>query len=245
MMRRSTFLTVGAIFLGTSAVLYLLEYLIFGDIHFLTITLFSALAYLPLEVFIVVIVIERVLATREKQNVIQKLNMVLGGFFSEMGTDLVSKIHDYFGKDEDAHRRFLINLQWNHADFNRARASAHSLKMEIAPANTDLEILREFLKQKRSFLLSLLQNPNLLEHEQFTDLLWATTHVAEELEVRNLVALPSESDIQHIVFDIERMYGHLISQWLFYAEHLKEKYPYLYSLTVRTNPFLNPPIASK
>jgi hypothetical protein len=79
-LRRSTFLTIGAIFLGTSAILYLLDYFIFRDMHFLTITLFSSLAYLPLEVFIVVIVIERILAAREKQNVMEKLNMVLGGF---------------------------------------------------------------------------------------------------------------------------------------------------------------------
>jgi hypothetical protein len=64
MWKKSTGLALAAIFLGTSGLLYLLEYLIFGDIHFLTITLFSALAYLPLEVFIVVVLIERTLAFR-------------------------------------------------------------------------------------------------------------------------------------------------------------------------------------
>jgi hypothetical protein len=214
-------------------------------VHFLTITLFSSLAYLPLEVFIVVVVIERILAAREKQNMMEKLNMVVGGFFSELGTSLINKIHDHFGKDEDSHRRFRINLQWTHADFNRSRALTKDLKIRNTPTNADLEALREFLKEKRSFLLSLLQNSNLLEHDQFTDLLWATTHVSEELEARNTAANLSETDIEHVVIDMERMYGHLIARWLSYAEHLKEKYPYLYSLTVRTNPFLNQPPTMK
>jgi hypothetical protein len=242
-LRKPTILFIGAIFLGTSGLLYVLEFLIFRDMHFLTITLFSSLAYLPLEVFIVVIMIEQSLASRDKRNLMQKLNMVVGGFYSELGTELIRNIHDYFGADEATHEHFRINANWNHIEFNNARKFAHDLRIKVKPTNTDLESLKEFLKQKRAFILSLLQNPALLEHDQFTDLLWATTHVSEELEARtSFINLP-EADLKHIMFDIEQMYGHLIAQWLSYAEHLKEKYRYLFSFTVRVNPFLNKPSA--
>jgi hypothetical protein len=237
MWRKSTLIIIAAIFLGTSGVLYLIEYLIFKDIHFLTITLVASLAYLPLEVFLVVVLIERLLARREKLLLMQKLNMVVGGFFSEVGNDLIRNLHDYFGKNENSHRRFAIDLNWNHSDFSNAMALAHDLKLESIPANTDLEVLREFLHSKRPFLLSLLQNPNLLEHDQFTDLLWATTHVAEELEIRTSMANLPENDLKHVSIDIERMFGHLMAQWLSYTEHLKSNYPYLFSLVSRTHPF--------
>jgi hypothetical protein len=42
----------------------------------------EALLYTRVEVFIVVVVIERILAAREKQNMMKKLNMVVGGFLA-------------------------------------------------------------------------------------------------------------------------------------------------------------------
>jgi hypothetical protein len=64
----------------------------------------QTLAYLPLEVFLVVVLIERLLAYREKLPLMEKLNMVAGGSFSEVGNNLVRNLHDYFGEDESSHR---------------------------------------------------------------------------------------------------------------------------------------------
>ena len=101
--------------------------------------------------------------------------------------------------------------------------------------------LKEFLSSKRGFLLALLENPSLLEHDRFTDLLWAVTHLDEELEARQLsVNLPLK-DLEHIGGDIQRMYDHLASEWLDYVEHLKLNYPYLFSLILRTHPFQEHP----
>jgi hypothetical protein len=36
---------------------------------------------------------------------------------------------------------------------------------------------------------------------------------------------------------MKRTYSQLVVQWLLYMEHLKDDYPYLFSLAVRTNPF--------
>jgi len=53
------------------------------------------------------------------------------------------------------------------------------------------------------FMLSLLENPNLLEHDSFTDLLLAIFHLSEELAARDtLVGLP-QSDYEHLAGDIK------------------------------------------
>ena len=100
-----------------------------------------------------------------------------------------------------------------------------------------LENLRHFLIGKRGFLLGLLENPNLLEHESFTDLLWAVFHLTEELASRADVRRLRATDYKHLSGDIKRAYIHLISEWVAYMRHLKVDYPYLFSLAVRTNPF--------
>jgi len=83
----------------------------------------------------------------------------------------------------------------------------------------------------------LLGNPNLLEHESFTDLLWAVFHLAEELGSRDSVSSLSYSDREHLAGDIRRVNALLSLEWLAYMQHLEEDYPYLFSLAVRTNPF--------
>ena len=84
----------------------------------------------------------------------------------------------------------------------------------------------------------MLENPNLLEYERFTDLLWATFHLTEELEARQSLTDLPPADLNHISVDIERLYSQLVVEWVAYVEHLQSSYPFLFSLVARTHPFL-------
>jgi hypothetical protein len=101
----------------------------------------------------------------------------------------------------------------------------------------DLTILKTLLLDKKEFMLRILENSNLLEHEQFTDLLWAVLHLTEELSARKTLTGLPEADYKHLSGDMQRAYATLVSEWLNYMTHLREFYPYLFSLAVRTNPF--------
>jgi hypothetical protein len=240
-MKRSSLIILAIILIAISALLYFVHYLIFHDVHHIFIYMLSDLAFLPLEVFLVVIVIERVLAGREKQAIMQKLNMVVGAFFSEVGNELLQRLLVCFEKSDDIRQHLNVKQNWSRADFNKAIAFARTIKGEIDFDCLDLNDLKMFLVQKRQFLLALLENPNLLEHERFTDLLWATFHLTEELEARkSFIGLP-KADLNHIAVDTQRVFRLLIVEWLFYAAHLKSKYPYLFSLVARTHPFQERP----
>src|SRR4030042_1317024 len=100
MKRYLTFIILACSFIALSALIYFVHYAIFHDAHHIFIYLVGDLAFLPLEVFLVVIVIERVLARREKQAIMQKLNMVVGAFFRELGTELLKKLLGCFDKSQ-------------------------------------------------------------------------------------------------------------------------------------------------
>jgi len=240
-MKRSNLIILAIILIAISALLYFVHYLIFRDAHHIFIYMLSDLAFLPLEVFLVVIVIERVLAGREKQAIMQKLNMVVGAFFSEVGNELLQRLLVCFEKSDDIRRHLDVKPNWSSADFNKAIEFARTIKGEINQGCLDLNGLKKLLVQKRQFLLALLENPNLLEHERFTDLLWATFHLTEELEARESLTDLPKADINHIAIDTQRVYRLLIVEWLFYVAHLKSKYPYLFSLVARTHPFQERP----
>lgn len=243
MRRIETYILLACLFAAVSAITYLIHYFIFEDVHHIFIFMIGDLAFLPLEVFLVVIVIERILTYREKQSIRQKMNMVVGAFFSEIGDQLLRGLLHCMRANKEISQNLNVRPDWIRTDFRKAVNFARSLHYEPDCQELDLEALRALLLEKRPFLITLLENPNILEHERFTDLLWATFHLTEELEARaSLDELP-DSDIGHISVDIERLFSLLIIEWVAYTEHLQSNYPYLFSLVTRIHPFQETPSA--
>ncbi len=180
---------------------------------------------------------ELMLSRREYRQRMEKLNMVIGVFFSEMGTRLLTM----FSTADPAIERFrndlIVENDWMEEDFRKVGAALKNYDYRLVPEKLDLGELRAFLLGKREFLIRLLENPVILEHENFTELLRSVFHIAEELHYRADTAGLPASDISHIINDVKRAYRVLIVQWLDYMQHLKTNYPYLFSLAMRTNPF--------
>jgi len=241
--RYRAFILAAVGFIAVSGILYYIHFLIFHDEHHIFIFMLHDFAFLPLEVFLVVIVIERILTRREKQSMLYKLNMAIGAFFSEIGNYLLADLIQYFDNREEISKNLNVNKDWTASDFKRADAFANKLKIDLDVRKLDLEELKRFLTEKRVYLLTLLENPNLLEHDRFTDLLWATTHIDEELQVRPTLKDLPQADLNHLAGDVERMFDNLVSEWLDYIQHLKTSYPFLYSLVLRTHPFQEKPSA--
>ena len=233
-----------AILLILSAlILYMIQYLIFHQPRTELFYFVIDLAFLPIEVLLVVLVIETAISQREKSALLEKLNMVIGVFFSEVGTELLSEISKFDSKSKKIQNTLVINANWKELDFFAAKNDITQRRyyLEIKGEDPDsLEFLyntKDFFVGKRRFLLALLENPNLLEHETFTELLRAVFHLAEELEKRKDVYRLPNADYDHLKLDTERAYNLLIFEWIEYMEHLMNNYPYLFSLAMRTNPF--------
>lgn len=228
---------LGAGLLALSALLYLIHFIIFRDTYHIFIYMLGDIAFIPIEVLIITLIIDRVLAAREKRSMLEKLNMVIGAFYSEVGLKLLYYFSCFDLNTENIKKELSGIGRWNDKDFQRVDQMLGKFKYSISCKYGNLDDLKDFLSERRAFLLRLLENPNLLEHEKFTELLWAVFHLTEELEYRDdLKSLP-ETDYRHIEGDIKRAYVILISEYLDYIKHLRSSYPYLFSLASRINPF--------
>jgi hypothetical protein len=226
-----------------SVVLYSLIYVVFHDAKAVLFYIGIDFAFIPLEVLIVVLVIERAITEKEKAMMLEKLNMVIGAFFSEVGTELLKEISEFDPNKDIISKNLLIAADWTEGDFSVASNIINNqnysiiLKSDQDKSISFLKDTKLFLTTKREFLLGLLENPNLLEHETFTDMLWAVFHLTEELDHRNDLENLPQADYQHLSLDTERVYSFLIYEWLQYMEHIQKNYPYLFSMAIRTNPF--------
>jgi hypothetical protein len=228
---------LGAALLLLSIGVYVLHYLIFRDPHHIFIFLVEDIAFVFVEVLLVTLIIHRLLQEREKKERLGKLNMVIGAFFSEVGMKLLDILSRWDPKIEGIQRDPAAARETVGQKFARIGKYLRTHDFSVQSGAPDWAALRDFLAPRRDFLLRLLENPNLLEHESFTDVLWAVFHLTEELHARESLRDLPDADRRHLQGDLERVYGQLTLQWLKYMEHLKDSYPYLFSLSVRTNPF--------
>lgn len=223
--------------LGSSGALYALHFSIFKDPHHIFIYLLGDIAFIPIDVLVVTLILEHILEAKQKELRKNKIFMVLGAFFSETGTPLLKKFQCFSNDNPHLGPELLIDSKWGEKRFHLCKRSIARLALNADASRLNLKELASLLNEKRSFLLSMLENPNLLEHDQITDMLWAIFHLTEELHAREDLTRLKKTDSEHLSIDLKRTYVRLIGVWIDYMNHLRKEYPYLYSLALRTNPF--------
>ena len=177
------------------------------------------------------------LQRRDKELRLEKLNMILGLFFSEIGTKLLKSLSEADPDPSPLAGLFSTIDEW---DDQQTRLKANELTQyafSVDVNRVDLEKMRTFLQTRGDFLLRLLENPLLLEQGSFTELLRAIYHFRDELSNREDLSMLPGTDRKHLTGDMERIYRQLAGHWLLYMIYLRANYAYLYSLAKRTNPF--------
>jgi voltage-gated potassium channel len=181
--------------------------------------------------------IEYLIDKRERAERLKKMNMIVGVLFSELGVRLLRVFGEKDPDIGEIRAALVVADKWLEEDFKRAYGLLESHSYAVKSQDFKLEVLRDCLKKREDFMIRMLENPELIEHEAFTQLMQALFHLNEELVIRErLTGLP-QTDYDHLSGDINRAYRHLALAWLRYMQHLKAQYPYLFSLAMRVNPF--------
>jgi hypothetical protein len=220
-----------------SLAMFTAHYLLFQDSHHIFIFLVGDIAFIPIEVLIVTLIIDQMLESRERQRRMEKLNMVIGTFFSTVGTPLLAQLVKADPTIDSMRRQLVIGNDWHIGMFKDVQVCLkdHACKIDIG--HVDRDALKSFLISHEDFLLRLVENPMVFEHETFTDLILAINHLTQEVKLRGDLSTLPLSDLDHLAKDILRVYSQLIPEWVKYMEYLMNHYPYLFSLAIRMNPF--------
>ena len=216
--------------------IYVIHYVVFGDANLILSSVILSLGFTPIWIILFTLVLNQLLASREKQARLSKLNMLIGCFFSECGTPLMRTLPDFDPNRDKLGRYLTLTDQWSRKEFMAAHRFVKTFSYSITINIDKLEELRRLLIEKRTFLLWLLDNPNLLEHESFSNLMMAIFHLTDELSHRSELKNLPDTDYTHLINDIKRVYAALMPEWIEYMQYQKASYPYFYSLSVRINP---------
>lgn len=230
--------------IALSTIIFYLQYLIFHQTENTLFYLLQDLAFVPIQVAMVTVIINRFLNEMENRKKIKKINVIISAFFVEMGIPIISTISK-FNRNNDRICEKIKIKEMNSKKYYKLIKEVKAFQFDIYAEPTKLEELYSILRNYKDFMLNLLTNPNLLEHDSFTDMLWAVFHVIDELQTREEFDKLSKDDIDHLSNDLLRAYTALIIEWISYMNYLQDEYPYLFTLASQKNPFLIPVHISK
>ena len=223
-------------------IIYGSNYLVLGDGEHIISYVWTHLGFIPVDILLVAFLLDEIIEKKEKESMLEKLDMLMSTFFSEVGNELISQlstVNKYKANTEN-----LKSIKdWDEKDFDNKLAELKSstvdFSAQVALEDREefLENLRTLLVSKREFIINLINNPNLLEKDEFTGLINAILHLDEELEHRKDLALVNDADFGHLNGDMQRVYDKLIHEWVYYLKYLYKHYPYMIALIIRTNPF--------
>ena len=204
--------------------------------------IWTHLGFIPVDILIVAFVLDEIISKKEKEAMMEKLDMIMSTFFSEVGNDLISQLSSV--NKHKADTSYLESIKsWDDKDYENKLKEIKNINIPFRADITSedreeyLTNIRNLLINKREFIVGLLNNPNLLEKEEFSKLLTAILHLDEELEHRPDLSKVTDVDFNHLNGDMERIYNILIHEWIYYLRYLNKHYPYMIALIIRTNPF--------
>lgn len=225
------------ILLTSSFVLYLLNYLLFKDLHHIVMFLTEDMAFIPIEVLITVLLIENQFERREKKHTLQKTNLLIEIFFEEIGNELLKKIAKIdtssckigtlIPKDGESINRNYRNIE----------VTIHSYNCRLLLKEEEFKDIHRFLYQNKESFLRFLESPHLSEHDAFTELLQSVFHLYKEGSFRLKKESLSKDDLEHLSEDVSRVYKLLAIEWAVYMKYIENEYPFLYSLALENVPF--------
>lgn len=229
---------LGVSLIGLSIVLHFVHYLVFQDVHHIMVFLLADIAFIPLEVFFVSLVLERAINKQEERSKRKKTHMLVQLFYLDLGNDFLTFLARYDHEVLAYQKELAVSKDWNEQRYKDLGKIMHSLTWTIEEIDSlDFIQLRDMLRSKKSLLTTLIANPMTLEHEGFSDALMVIFHLYDELERRNIPQL-SAKDQEHLITDINRAYHAVVMEWVSYMKHIGNEYPYLYATAIRTNPFI-------
>lgn len=238
-MNRFSFeMKIGLLLVVLALALNGLLYAIYKDMDHILLWGLTNLAFLPISVLFVSLILDSFMEKRARAQKLEKLNMLIGTFFSIAGTRLLHFFAQWDLKPGEICELMVEQSTWKEQkSFQKMKARLSKRHFQIKDDTMDLEALRNFMAPNTDFMLRLLENTHVLEHESFTDVLRTALHLGEELKARGDLSLIPDSDRSHLARDIERAYGHLALAWMDYMDHLQGEFPYLFSYALRINPF--------
>lgn len=222
-------IAIAAGLIALSALLYTVDFLVLGDIDGIKKYVIHHFSFLPIHALMLGVIIEEILAWREKREQKRKLNLFLGIFFRQMGVDFYVAMVDMVKNRDGLDKLVMVDRDWDRARFRKAQMGVRDYELQMDPDPEKLTKVFAILHERERDILDMTRNPNLWEFEELYRALVAVFHLIEESRFRGRERQLTPSVREHLAQDVGKALKMLVSLWLHYLEFLKGTHPVLFS----------------
>ena len=146
-------------------IIYGSNYLVLGDAEHIISYVWTHLGFIPVDILLVAFLLDEIIERKEKEAMLEKLDMLMSTFFSEVGNELINQLSTV-----NIYKASTENLKsiknWEDKDYenklNELKSSTvdfSAIDMGLEDREEFLENLRPLLVDKREFIINLINNP--------------------------------------------------------------------------------------
>lgn len=223
--------------LGASALMYAAHYLIFRDLHHLAIFGLHELAFLPLEVILVTLGLDRLVERTHREEARSKVGIIETLYFNESGSTMLRYLISFDPDSAQLRQLLQVTADWRAQDFMQATRQLKAYAFRLDLEKVDFFGLHYHLSQRHEYYRSMLENPALTQSEAFTEMIMKIYLLWEELDGRtNLYQLPEE-DRDYLADLLHEIYRELTEYWLDHVYNHSVHNRFRLHRAIESNPF--------
>ena len=219
-----------------SAIIYLLQILIFRDVRNTFFYIFQDFAFLPVSIAVATIAVGALLDERDRLQKIEGTRMLRSVFFTGIGSSILLKLSPCCIYSQEM--ASLMHVEGS-TDTLRERSRLHKAirqrQEEINAMDLRVKLDRDvyegvcqILEDNRPELLIMSSNNNLMVEKSFKEVIWGIFHLMDEFHLRGHWEDLSEADIQHLEDDFSTVLRLMLANSIGNTWYLKETYPEFY-----------------
>ncbi len=210
-----------------SAVIYILQILIFKDPSTTAFYIFQDMAFIPISVALTTVILGTYIDERDKKERAENTRMLTSTFFTQVGAKLMNEL---IGITDNREELKQIHMNSRNGSSDTAAMMQHVKQMDpkVSVDAVSYAKIVQMVHECQPVLLILSSNPMILEQKDFTNMLWGIFHLEDEFQLRGSYEELSEEDIEHINEDLSRVLVLLFTNSIPNGQYLRETYPNFY-----------------
>lgn len=181
-----------------SACIYGLQIVLFHDVRNTEFYILQDLAFIPVSIAITTIVVGNIMDSRARKEASEKAAMLRAVFFTDIGRTLMMCLY----KVTDSN---ILSFLDEDISVSEKQKRIHSCNIQVHTDKDTYEFIRTFLQSKQQDLMTLSGNNDLMDQDDFTQLLGGLFHLLDEFSLRGSYDQLNESDIMHMDDDFSKV----------------------------------------
>ena len=236
--RKLTIRQIVCLLLCTSAILYVLHYLIFRDLHHIGIFFLHELAGMPLEVILVSLFFDKLIEKTHEEENQSKLSIIETLFFNESGGNMLRYLSSFDPNFSQLASILSVRMDWKSIDYQAARLHLKDYPFHLVVEKVDFFGLHYHLDERHAYYRNILENPALTQSSEFTELVMKIYLMWEELDCRTDLYNLDLHEKHYLGELLTEIYEELAVYWLDNAHnHSIHNRPRLHRV-IETSPFV-------